>query len=112
MTDNKLLQDRRGSTLTNWVYVILAISLFLVLIQTQVLNPMNETYNKSISVGLSTDAQTNIDIFEDRAKSSSDDIENAEVSQLSDGITLLEIGAVAKRTYDALLGFVSGRFIS
>jgi hypothetical protein len=104
--------NKRGSTLTNWVFVILAVSLFLVLFQTQVLDPMNSTYNKSLSVGLNTEAQTQIDAMKTQRASSKTELDSAEVSRLSDGITLVQIGSVALGTFKTLGRFVDGSFLS
>jgi hypothetical protein len=103
--------NKKGSTLTNWVFVIVGISLFLVLFQTQVLDPMNDTYNKSFSVGLDTDAQTQIDVIDTQRASSKGELDSAEVSRLSDGITLVQVGSVALGTFKTLGDFVSGRFL-
>ena len=105
------MMNKRGSTLTNWVFIILMVSLFLVLIQTQVLTPMNQMYDKNLSIGLSSSADDMISNINASAKSSSDDIENAEVSMLSDGITLLQIGAIGIRTFKLIWAFASGEFI-
>ncbi len=111
MQDNKSRLNKKGSTLSNWVYIILVVSLFVVVFQTQVLDNMNELYNQSNSMGLSATSSSAIDSIKNTTQSSSDDIDNAEVSQLSDGITILEIGAIAKRTFSMLWTFVSGSFI-
>ena len=105
------MMNKRGSTLTNWVFIILMISLFLVLIQSQVLTPMNSMYGKNLSIGLSSSADDMVSNINASAKSSSDDIENAEVSMLSDGITLLQIGAIGIRTFKLIWTFASGEFI-
>ena len=105
------MMNKRGSTLTNWVFIILMISLFLVLIQSQVLTPMNSMYGKNLSIGLSSSADDMISNINASAKSSSDDIDNAEISKLSDGITLLQIGAIAKRTFGTIWAFAGGEFI-
>jgi len=103
--------NKKGSTLTNWVFIIVGISLFLVLFQTQVLNPMNATYNKSFSVGLDTDAESQIEVMNTQRASSKGELDSAEVSRLSDGITLVQVGSVALGTYKTLGNFVSGRFL-
>lgn len=103
--------NKRGSTLTNWVYIILVVSLFLVIIQSQVLSPMNKTYGKNFSIGLSDSASRAIEDISATAKSSSDDIDEAEVSKLNDGITIMQIGGIAKRTFATIWSFASGEFI-
>lgn len=104
--------NKRGSTLTNWIVAILAISLFLVLFQTQILNDMNTTYGKNFSVGLSTDAQNNIDTLNTQQEVSSSDIDDAEVSKLSDGVTIVQVGSVSIGVWRTIRDFVSGRFLS
>jgi hypothetical protein len=104
--------NKKASTLTNWVFVIVGISLFLVLFQSEVLDPMNADYNKSFSVGLSTEAQTQIDKMDTQRASSKGELDSAEVSTLSDGITLIQIGSVALGTFRTLGEFVSGSFLS
>jgi hypothetical protein len=104
--------NNKGSTLTNWVFIILMISLFLVLFQGEVLNPMNTMYGKNLSVGLSSDSSDTIDSISSTASSSSGDIDDAEVSTLDDGVTIVEVGAIAKRTFGTIWDFASGRFIS
>jgi hypothetical protein len=95
----KNINNKRGSTLTNWVFVIIGISLFLVLIQSQVLDPMNRTYNKSFSIGLDTDAEDQIEVMNTQRASNKGELDSAEVSRLSDGITLVQEGSVALGTY-------------
>jgi len=104
--------NKKGSTLTNWVFIIVGISLFLVLFQTQVLNPMNATYNKSLSVGLAGQAQDQIEKIDTQRASAKGELDSAEVSRLSDGITLIQIGSVALGTFRTLGDFVSGSFLS
>lgn len=104
--------NKRGSTLTNWVVMILAISLFIVLFQTQILDDMNSTYGKNFSIGLSTDAQSNIDTMQSQQQVSSSDIDTAEVSKLSDGITLVQVGSVSIGVWRTIRNFISGRFLS
>jgi hypothetical protein len=104
--------NKKGSTLTNWIFIVLSVTLFLVIFQSQLLDPMNRLYNQSLSVGLDSDAQQTISSIESTTKSSSSEIKDAEVSKLSDGLTLIQIGSVAKRTFDTLLSFISGRFLT
>lgn len=106
------IRSKRGSTLTNWVMMIMAISLFLVLFQSQVLDGMNRTYGKNFSIGLNTDAQTNIETMQTQQQVSSSDLDTAEVSKLSDGITLVQVGSVSLGVWRTIRNFVSGRFLS
>lgn len=110
MTKHNL--NKRGSTLTNWVFVVLMVSLFLVLFQSQVLNPMNSLYGKNLSTGLSTDADSSISTFNTQGNRSSSEIDTAEVSTLSDGLTIVKVGSVSLGVWRTLRDFVSGRFLS
>ena len=105
------MMNKRGSTLTNWIFVVLAVSLFLVVIQGQVLNPMNNLYSKNLSIGLNTDANSTISSIKSSSNASSADIDSSEISTVSDGVTILQIGAIAKRTFTTLWDFASGRFL-
>jgi len=105
------ITDKRASTLTNWVFVIMGISLFLVLFQSQVLDEMNRTYNKSYSIGLAEQADAQIDALETQRASSAKEVGDAEISRLNDGITLVQVGSVALGTFKTLGRFVSGEFL-
>jgi len=108
-----MIRGKQGSTLTNWVFVILIISLFLVILQGQVLTPMNEMYGNNLTVGgLSDTGSSTITDISAVASSSHDDITNAEISTLSDGVTIVEVGAIAKRTFTTIWDFASGEFLS
>lgn len=104
--------NKKGSTLTNWVFVILTVSLFLVVLQSQVLDPMNTLYDKNISTGLSTDAQSSIDDISSQSDVSSSDLDSAEVSRLSDGLTIVQVGTIGISTWRTLRDFFSGRLLS
>jgi len=105
-------ENKKGSTLTNWVFIILAVSLFVYLFQSEVLDPMNTTYNKSLSTGLSTDASSNIDAIGTQRSTAAGEIDDAEVTQTSEGLTLLQIGSITKGVFNTLGDFASGRFLS
>ena len=104
--------SKKGSTLTNWVFVILMVSLFLVLLQTQVLDPMNVTYGKNLSTGISSDAYSNINNMNTITNRSSSDLDTAEVSRLSDGLTIVQVGSISIGVWRTLKDFVCGRFLS
>lgn len=104
--------NNKGSTLTNWVFLILGVSLFLVIFQTQVLNEMNETYGKNLSTGLSSDAQSNINAIDNKRSGITDEINSAEVSKTSDGLTVGAVGSITMGMFRILGDFVSGRFLS
>lgn len=107
----KLNLNNRASTLTNWIFVIMMVSLFLVLFQTQVLNPMNELYSMNLSTGLSTDADDGISSINTISNRSSSELDSAEVSTLSDGLTIVQVGSISIGVWRTLRDFISGRFI-
>jgi uncharacterized protein with PQ loop repeat len=107
----KMMRSKKGSTLTNWVFLIMGISLYLVLIQTQVLNPMNATYGKNLSIGLNDEAMANIDAIDSRRGASAGEIGDAEVKQTSEGLTFLQIGSIAKGIFNMVGDFANGRFL-
>ena len=103
-----LINKKQGGTLTNWIFVIGIMLLFVVILQSQVLNPMNAQYNKSFDTGLNTSGLDNLQ----NLKSSSDsEIEGAEVESTSDGLTLKSAWTVGKSTYKTIVGFINGSFI-
>lgn len=111
MKSIKQFRSKKGSTLTNWVFLILLVSVFLVLFQSEVLDPMNETYGKNHSIGLSSDASSNIEAMKSQRSSSAEEIDDAEVSRTSDGLTLIQIGSITKNVFSTLGDFASGRFL-
>jgi uncharacterized protein with PQ loop repeat len=111
MKSIKQFRSKKGSTLTNWVFLILLVSVFLVLFQGEVLDPMNETYGKNYSIGLSSDASSNIESMKTQRYSSAEEINDAEVSRTTDGLTLIQIGSIAKNVFSTLGDFANGRFL-
>jgi len=101
--------NKKGSSLTSWVFGIMVVLLFLVILQTQVLTPMNETYNKSFSTGLDT---SGLDSFTTLKSSGDSKIQGAEVSSTADGLTLTSAWDVGKGIYSTLTSFISGNFLS
>jgi hypothetical protein len=104
----KLINNKRGGTLTNWIFIIATILLFVVVFQTAVLVPMNEIYNKTFETGLNTSGLNDLQSL----KSTSDsEIQGAEVTQTSEGLTLKSAWTVGKGAYNTILSFIGGNFI-
>jgi hypothetical protein len=104
----KLINNKRGGTLTNWIFIIATILLFVVVFQTAVLVPMNEIYNKTFETGLNTSGLNDLQSL----KSTSDsEIQGAEVTQTSEGLTLKSAWTVGKGAYNTVLSFIGGNFI-
>lgn len=100
--------NKHGASLQTWTYGILFILLFLVILTSQILTPMNSTYNKSFSVGLNTSA---IDEFETARQSADSQIATGEVEQTNEGLTLKSAWSVGKLAYNTIVSFVTGEFI-
>jgi len=101
------MMNKRGSTLTNWTFAIIIMLVFLVILQTQVLTPMNEMYNKSLETGLDTSGLSN---FEGLIGEQHETLEGAEATQTAEGLTLKDAWTVGKGSYSTLVGFISGSF--
>jgi hypothetical protein len=103
------INNKQGGTLTNWIFVISLMLLFLVILQTQVLTPMNEIYGKDYQTGLNT---SGLDSLNSLVDSSDDEIQGAEATATSDGLSLTSAWTVGKGAYQTIVDFVSGSFIS
>lgn len=105
------MMNKKGSTLSNWVFVILGISLILVLFQSQILSPMNEMYGGNNDIGLSDDALNTINNLSTRASIGNSEVAGGSVETTSDGLTWTESFSVAKGIFQTLSDFASGRFL-
>ena len=101
--------NNRGGTLTNWIFVIALVLLMIFLVQSQILDPMNEIYNSSYQTGMNT---SGLDDIQDLKETSHSEIEGAEVTQTDDGLSLKSAWTVGKATYSTIVGFVNGNFIN
>ena len=101
--------NKRGGTLTNWVFVISLVLLFLVILQTAVLAPMNTIYSSNLSTGLDTSGLDSIQALKTTAHT---EIEGAEATQTAEGLTLKSAWTVGKGVYGTIVNFVSGNFIN
>lgn len=101
--------NKKGSSLTSWVMAIILVLLLLVVLQTQVLDPMNEIYGKNFSTGLNTSA---LDEFESLRSSTHSQVEGAEVETTADGLTLKSAWSIGKGIYSTIISFLRGTFIT
>jgi hypothetical protein len=100
--------NKIGGTLTNWIFTIGTILLFVVILQSQVLDTMNERYNQTFSTGLNTSGINDLNSLKTTLDS---EIEGAEVESTADGLTLKSAGTVGKGTYKTIIRFINGTFI-
>lgn len=103
------MMNKKGNSLTTWIFTIVLILLFVIIIQTQILTPMNTTYNKTYNTGLDT---SGLDKFTELKKSSHTTIQGAEATQTSDGLTLKDAWTVGKGAYGTIVSFIDGSFIT
>jgi hypothetical protein len=100
--------NKKGATLTAWVFTIITILAFVLILQTQVLSPMNKVYNQSFNTGLNTSA---LDSFDQLRDSSDKELSGAEVSQTAQGLTLVSAWTVGRGMYQTIISFINGEFI-
>ena len=101
------MMNKKGSSITTWTFAIVLVLVMIILLQSQVLTPMNEIYGKNYETGLNTSA---FDSFEELQTSAHSEVEGSEVSQTSDGLTLLSSWAIIKGVYSTLTDFADGTF--
>lgn len=102
------METKAGASLTSWIFGTLLIILILILVTTQILGPMNTTYNKSFDTGLSTDA---LDDYQEAIQGADEKIKGGEVTQEDQGLSLKEAGSIGKLLYNTIWNFVTGGFI-
>jgi hypothetical protein len=100
--------NKRGSTLTNWVFVIVGVLLMVIILQNEVIDPMNSIYGQNFSTGLNTSAFSS---FQQLKTTSHNEISGAEVSSTADGLTLTSAWSVGKGVYNTIVAFIDGTFI-
>jgi len=103
-----MIMDKRGATLTNWVFVIMLVLTFLIVLQTSILSPMNSIYNQSLETGLNT---SYLDEFTSLKTNTDTVVGGAEATQTSDGLTLKDSWTVGLAVYKSLTGFLDGSFL-
>lgn len=101
--------NKKGGTLTAWIITITCILLFAIILQSQIIDPMNRDYSKNYSTGIDTSELNNIQALKTNA---SNTLENSEVATSVYGLSLLSTWAVGKTTYQTILGFINGNFIN
>ena len=101
--------NKKGGTLTAWIITITCILLFAIILQSQIIDPMNRDYSKNYSTGIDTSELKNIQALKTNA---SNTLENSEVATSAYGLSLLSTWAVGKTTYQTILGFINGNFIN
>lgn len=102
------MENKGTASLTSWVLGVLLVLLLLVLVTTQILEPMNTTYNKSFSTGLSTEA---IDNYQEAIQEADEKIKGGEVTQEDEGLSFKEAWSIGKLLYNTTWNFVTGGFI-
>ena len=100
--------NKKGSSLTVWVFTIITILVFVAVLQSQVLSPMNDIYNQSLSTGLNTSTLDSFDSFRQTADT---EIGGSEVSQTAQGLTLLGTWNLIKGIFNTITDFLNGSFI-
>lgn len=101
--------NRRGeASFSAWTTGVLLILLFVTLVTTQILAPMNSTYNKTFSTGIDTSA---IDDFESARQTADAKITNSTVVQADAGLSLTETWAIGKIVYNTLVNVLTGGFV-
>lgn len=101
--------NKRGASLTTYIMGIAVILLFLALLQSQILSPMNTMYNKSFTTGLNTSGLDDLNSLKTSAHSQ---IQGSEVSTSSDGLSLTSAWSVGKGIYSTIISFISGSFLT
>ncbi len=100
--------NKKASSLTAWVFGIIIILILLVVIQNEVLNPMNSMYNKSFEIGLNTSSLTS---FSNLKNTGHTEVGGAVVETDGNGLTAKSAWTIGKGIYNTLADFVSGGFI-
>lgn len=103
-----MIKNKRGASFSTWTTGILLILLFLVVLSTTVLTPLNTTYSKDYSTGIDT---SSLDDFEAARQTADAKISNSTVVQTDSGLSLTETWGITKIVYNAVTSFLTGGFI-
>lgn len=103
------INNKKGFSMTTWVFGIVIILTFFVILQTSVLDEMNDRYDKNYSTGIDTSA---LDSFQSMRQSSDTNIGGGEVSQTAYGLSLTSTWAIAKTIYSTIIAFFNGNFFN
>jgi len=104
--------NKKGSTFTNWLFVIMGVAVFIIIFQASVLDEMNNLYGKNYNMGLSDDARNITGKVNSLMSSSRTQLEEGEVSTVSSNTGFwLNIVPTAKAIFSTLADFASGNFL-
>jgi len=99
-----------GGTLTNWIFIIGLVLLFVYILQSVVISPMNTIYSEDFETGLNTSSLADLQALKTSANS---EVKGAEVTQTTDGgLSLKSAWTIGKSIYETIVSFVSGTFIN
>ena len=103
-----MINKKAAATFGGWTTAVLLVLLAVVIVTTQILVPMNTTYNQSFSVGLDTGA---IEDFEATRQTADSTLSTSTVEQTSEGLSLTEAWSIGKIIYNAITSFLTGGFV-
>ena len=100
--------NKRASTLTTWIFTISLLLLTILVVQTQIINPMNDIYNKTYQTGMNTSGLQDLE----NLKTNTDaELQGSEASQTSEGLTLKSSWTIGRSIYQTIVDFIGGNFI-
>jgi len=102
------MNKKGDASFSAWTTGILLILLLVALVSTQILDPMNTTYNQTFSTGINTSAINN---FEETRQIADAKISNSTVEQTDGGLSLTEVWSIGKITYNTLVSVLTGGFV-
>lgn len=105
----KFILNKKGTSLTNWIFSIILILLLVGTLQESVLSSMNEKYNQSFQTGLNTSALRELHLLRQVTHR---ELEIAEVQQTAEGLTLLSIWTITRGIYGTIINFIDGTFLN
>lgn len=103
-----MINKKGEATFGGWTTAVLLVLLAIVIVTTQILIPMNSTYNQSFSVGLDTSA---IEDFEAARQTADSTLSTSTVEQTTEGLSLTEAWSIGKMIYKAIVNFLTGGFV-
>jgi hypothetical protein len=103
------IKNKKGGTLTNWIIIVVSVLLFVVVLQTAILNPMNIEYNQTYTTGLDT---SSLESFKNLQAQSDQDLTGSEVQMQSEGFSFLSAPKIILNILNVLRDFVNGNFIN
>ena len=103
-----MIKNKKAASFSTWTTGILLILLFVVILSTAILSPMNTTYSENYSTGIDT---SSLDDFEAARQATDAKISNSTVVQTDQGLSLTETWSITKIVYNAVTSFLTGGFI-